>query len=428
MTNVGLGGAFISSDNTALENSVVKLRAQIPNYGILETNGKVLRKQEEGFALKFLNMDNAAKESLWGYISGNLYEQDDFPDNGGGLDLAQPRILPAHRAGEISFRLEVLNKATDVFNSRIEDVEQRLFDGEDPEAILEEVSDSIHEMCDVCRGLEEAVGDDTEFLRKAQAEFREKTDGFFSKSYLMNRARTWPQGYPGDFKMLEAVYRNIPLSIGIGYLLDRHFLSATLAVAVRARLSKLKDIMKEELKDREGPQILNLACGSCREIFELILEMGEADAKVTCLDSDSDALTFASSRLSYAADICSDITMRKYNAIRMLNHERNLKEFGPQDIIYTIGLVNYLPDDMLVRLVKALYLLLKPGGKLIIGIEDGSRYRPQEYHWFVDWASLMGRTEHESKVIFDKAGVPENALTMVRDRTGVIIFCIAEKR
>lgn len=427
ITNVGLGGVFISSDNAAPEDSVVKLRAQIPNYGILEANGKVLRKQEEGFALEFLNLDNAAKENLWGYISGNLYEQDDFPDNGGGLDLARPRILPAHRAGEISFRLEVLNKATDVFNSRLEDIQQRLLDGEDPEAVLDEVSGSIREMCDVCRGLEEAVGDDTEFLRKAQAEFRAKTDGFFCKSYLANRARTWPQGYPGDFKMLEAVYRNIPLSVGIGYLLDRHFLSATLAVAVRSRLSKLKDILKEELKEREAPQILNIGCGSCREIFELVPEMSEADAKVTCLDSDSDALTFASNRLSYAADIWSDITLRKYNVLRMVNHKKNTKEFGPQDIIYSAGLFVYLEDDVLVRLVEALYLLLKPGGKLIIGIEDRSRYRPQEYHWLIDWASLMGRTEHESRVMFEKAGVPEDALTIVRDRTGVIIFCIAEK-
>ncbi len=186
--------------------------------------------------------------------------------------------------------------------------------------------------------------------------------------------------------------------------------------------------MKEELARRENPRVLNIAGGSCREIFELVPEIAQSRASVICLDTDSDALAFASNRLSYASDIWSDITLRKYNAIRMLNHERNLKEFGEQDIIYSIGLVNYLPDDTLVRLLESLYALLKPKGKLIVGIEDGSRYRPQEYRWFVDWVSLIGRTAHDSRVIFGKAGIPESALEMVRDSSSVIIFCVAEKQ
>lgn len=426
--NIGLGGAFISSDSSLPENSVVKLRAQIPNYGVLETKGKVLRTQGEGFALKFLNLDDSTKMNLWDYISLNLYDQPDLPGERKVTDLSAPPDLPEHRAGEISLRLDILDKATEGFNNRLADIEQRYHKGESSEALLKEVSASIYEVCDVCRGLEEAIGEDLEFLRKTQTEFRAKTELFFSKSYLMNRARTWPQGYPGDFKIIESIYRNIPLSVGVGYLLDLHFLSATLAVAVRERLTKLEELLREELLDKEKPKVLNIACGSCREIFELVPEIEQAGATVTCLDSDSDALAFAYKRLSYAGEIWSGITMRKYNAVRMINHERNLKEFGPQDIIYSIGLVNYLQDDMLIRLLESLYALLRPKGKLIVGIEDGSRYRPQEYHWFVDWASLIRRTEHDCRVIFGEAGIPEDSLSLVRDRSGVIIFCIAERR
>ena len=53
------------------------------------------------------------------------------------------------------------------------------------------------------------------------------------------------------------------------------------------------------------------------------------------------------------------------------------KEFGMKDIIYSIGFFDYLPDEFLVKLLSSLYLLLKPGGKLIASFKDANRYRPK---------------------------------------------------
>ena len=70
-----------------------------------------------------------------------------------------------------------------------------------------------------CQSFERHVSDKN-IIRDAQIRFREKTNPILSKSYFINRARTWPQGYQGDYKMLENIYRNTPLSDGIGYYLD----------------------------------------------------------------------------------------------------------------------------------------------------------------------------------------------------------------
>lgn len=424
--NIGLGGAFISADRLVPEDSVVELKAQIPDYGSLQTKGKVIRKQAEGFALKFLNLDTVTKANLWDYISGNLYEPVDYPDNGGSSSDVSPMVLPMHRAEEISFRLKILEKAVDGLNRKLADIEFN-YNDESPDTLVREVSAAIHAVFDVCRGFERAVGENTELIKRTQMEFRQKTDPDFSKSNLMNHARTWPQGYAGDYKIIEKVYRDTPLSEGVGYLLDKYFLSTELAVAVRERLVAMRDILSRELSNKEKPDVLNIGCGSCREIFELASEIQRSGASVTCLDFDSDALNFAAGRLSYSG-ILARIELRKYNALRMVSSEKNMKEFGTQDIIYSIGLLDYLEDQVNVRLMRALYTLLKPGGKLIAVFKDAERYGTQDYHWLVDWSMFYQRSARESRNLIEKAEIPASSVRVQRDASGVIIFYIITKQ
>ena len=80
-------------------------------------------------------------------------------------------------------------------------------------------------------------------LPAIQEWFRKQTEPWFSRSAMMSRARSWPEGYPGDYRTLEAVYANEPSGGGIGLQLDRYFLSRTLAVAVRSRCRHLSRLL-----------------------------------------------------------------------------------------------------------------------------------------------------------------------------------------
>ena len=84
-------------------------------------------------------------------------------------------------------------------------------------------------------------------------EFRERTNSCLSKSYCINRTRTWPQGHQGDYATLEIAYKNAPLSDGIGYYLDRYLLSSSLAQGVRERIVMLRELLKEQLSRRQQP-------------------------------------------------------------------------------------------------------------------------------------------------------------------------------
>lgn len=208
-------------------------------------------------------------------------------------------------------------------------------------------------------------------------------------------------------------------------------MNSSLGIAVRNRIKKLEDILRDELSKRQNLSVLNIACGSCREVFELAPDIKKSGAKFTCIDLDNDALAFAANRLSYTdiSPISSNqVELRKYNAVRMFDHELNVNEFGRQDLIYSVGFFDYLDSDFLTKLLEALYILLKPGGKLITSFKDADRYRHQEYHWLFDWTGFLQRTEEEFWKIFSDAGIPFSSVTESREESGVIVFYVISKK
>jgi SAM-dependent methyltransferase len=334
---------------------------------------------------------------------------------------------------EVSFTVEkkeeytkLLNGSIEKFNNQLEDIEKRCNGMEKHEEIMKEITRSMNDMVSVCEKYEQGVNYDRAMIKNAQIKFREKTNYIFSKSYFFNRARTWPHGYQGDYKTLEGIYRNIPLSGGIGYYMDRSFLDAPLAKGVRNRIKRIEELLRDEIMKREEQSVLNIACGSCRELMGSTTEIGESKAKIICVDNDNDAIAFAQNRLSYT-DILPHIELYKYNALRMFDYELNKMEFGMQDIIYSVGYFDYLPNDFLTKMLNALYALLNPGGRLIGAFKDSGHYRAQEYHWLVDWDGFLQRTKDDFDKLFYHAGIPDNKLSISREETGVIIFYVATK-
>jgi len=319
-----------------------------------------------------------------------------------------------------------LDIAAEEFNKDLENIEKRCFDPkENSRDLLNATTKVIMDIMHVCEEFEQIVKN-KDIIHDARINFREKTNPILSKSYCINRARTWPQGHQGDYKTLEVVYKNMPLSKGIGYYLDLCLLNITLAHAVRNRIKKLEELLRDEISKRQQPSVLNIACGSCRELMGLVSDISASGAKVICIDNDNDALAFAENRLSYTG-VLSQIEFRKYNAIRMFDDELNMMEFGKQDIIYSVGLFDYLPDDFLVKLLSALYNLLNPGGKLIAAFKDADRYEHQPFHWIVDWDGFLQRTKSDFNSLLYQAGIPDSAISETREESGVVIFYLITK-
>lgn len=329
---------------------------------------------------------------------------------------------------EIQGALELFNTRAKEYIDLLGRFEEKCLQPDaDSKKLLEEFTVLNDAMLDACAVFEYQVAD-MEIIKQVRASFIEKTNPFFSKSYLFNRVRTWPQGHQGDFMTLELNYRKATLSEGIGYYFDKYFLAAPLAVAVRERLYKMRDLLKNELDSRISPKVLDVACGSCREVFELSPEIKASGAKIMCLDLDTDALKFALERFSNAGVLSNQVDFLSYNALRMFDYETAERDFGKQDVIFSLGFFDYLPDDFLVKLLKSLYLLLAPGGKLIAPFKEGTRYRSHEFHWFAHWDGFLQRSKPDFDRILKQAEIPESALSMTQIDSGAIIFYSAEKK
>ncbi len=316
----------------------------------------------------------------------------------------------------------LLYAKTEQYLKELRDFEVRCSQpGADGEKLLEEMTALNESMLQACAQFEHDVND-TFIIKSAQVDFREKTNPILSKSYCINRARVWPQGHQGDYNTLEIAYKNSPMSDGIGYYLDKYAFKTTIAVAVRERIVTLRELLRKELINRRGQKVLDVACGSCREVFELAPEIKASGAKFTCVDLDADALDFALDRFALAGLSEDYVELRKYNALRIFDYETAVTEFGMQDIIYSVGYFDYLPDDFLVRLLSSLYKMLTPGGKLIAAFKDVNRYRPQFYHWIVNWDGFLQRAEADFERLLQIAKIPGSAISMSRVDSGAVIF------
>lgn len=343
---------------------------------------------------------------------------------GEAIQLERPRLVQEKPAAYI----EQFDREIESFMVKLKDFEVRCSKPEaNREKLLQEITVLTDSMVETCAKLEREINGPVD-VKKAQVYFREKTHPILSKSHFIDRIRTWPNGQQGDYMTLELAYKNMPMSEGIGYYLDIYALSNEITVGVRNRIVKMRELLKEELLRRKNLKVLDVACGSCREVFELASEIKSSGAKFTCMDLDPNALDFALDRFAFAGLSSDHADVVKYNALRMFDNEMAQLEFGTQDVIYSVGFFDYLPDDFLVKMLNSLYAMLNPGGKLIMAFKDVSRYRPEIFHWLVDWDGFLQRRESDFERILRNAAIPVSSVTMSRIDSGPIIFYTATQQ
>ena len=91
------------------------------------------------------------------------------------------------------------------------------------------------------------------------------------------------------------------------------------------------------------------------------------------------------------------------------------------DLIYSAGLYDYLPDPIARRLIRRLYSMLKPGGKLFIG----NLVECPDSTWMMEFVSawvLEYRTEESMLELAGPLSPEPLSKRIVRDQTGRCLF------
>lgn len=265
-------------------------------------------------------------------------------------------------------------------------------------------------------------------LKKEQIEFRNDTDDIFQESYFIKRLRNWPRGYPGDYETLERFYHGTPVkSEGVGLYLDNHIVTRTLAKGVRERKRVLSNILVSELEQRAPKQkILNIACGSSREIFDIGKKINNYDPRITFIDYDENAVNYSKTLIFNEGINVEHYEFMKYNALKLVSQEAIESTFGKRDIIYSAGLFDYIKTDHLKKMLSSLFHSLEPNGVLIAPFKDMKNYGIFDYHWLVDWSYFLQRTIDEVKDILVESTNSE--VEIIKTESPAINFFLIRKK
>jgi len=280
---------------------------------------------------------------------------------------------------------------------------------------IREFSAALDTCLDACQRVEAELQLDPAALRSAQARFQEAIRSWFDQSAFMRHALAKPRGYAGDYEMLIAIYEGVPRTLGFGGYLDLYFLHTELGRAVPARLKGVKRFLQEEVTRRGGDvSVLDIACGPAREFQEGLDLPDSCHLTVTCLDHDDAALDYVRTKVS--PHVASNIELQcvKHNALRMMSGSANRRHFGAPDILYSVGLCDYIPDEMMIRLLRGWRETVADGGVVYVAFKDRLRYNAARYQWPVDW-HFYQRTEGDCLRLFAQAGYNVDDMEMVRD-------------
>jgi extracellular factor (EF) 3-hydroxypalmitic acid methyl ester biosynthesis protein len=161
-------------------------------------------------------------------------------------------------------------------------------------------------------------------------------------------------------------------STAYGMLLHR--IGLEVAECIKTRMEVVRDRIKEMSRGEIGrpTRILSLGSGPAREV-ELFLASPAAQsgrAEFTLIDQEQLALRYAHEK-TYAHALKSQgrYSVRALNIsfTDILRGISAMNSLSQQDLIYSVGLLDYLTDRRATGLVRRLYDMLAPGGLLIIG-------------------------------------------------------------
>jgi len=223
------------------------------------------------------------------------------------------------------------------------------------------------------------------------------------QSEAAERAYNKPNGYAGDYKLMEAfasenIYQGKTLYEKCIY---RWSVTWPSAAPVKSRLQvihrELKESVESTLQKKDRIRMLDLACGPAIPVQWMMQE--EISDKMECffLDQDAEAIGNLQSRLRDLKEQHGRKTQFHYynqSIQKLLSDPKMIEELKGQDFIVSSGLFDYLDDNLAQMLVQVLYSLLNPGGTLLIG-NLSSDEPTTAFQWYIVEWPLYFRTQEE---------------------------------
>lgn len=215
------------------------------------------------------------------------------------------------------------------------------------------------------------------------------------------RALRKPQGIAGDHYTISQIYfkgnkENRPL----GDIVNACFLNEPACRAVINRELHVRNVIMQLMeKNAETPtRVVSMASGPANELFAVYDSLDKDQAKrlkAVGIDMDKRACASVDDGIN-ERKLSSCFSTEARNVLRLGTLPSHLTE---QDLVYTMGLIDYFNDKLVIKTLNSIYDMLKVGGSAIVGNFHTSCDSRIFLDYLLDW-QLIYRTEDDMKRLF----------------------------
>ena len=297
-----------------------------------------------------------------------------------------------------------------------------------PEELAEQIVGGFRQFS---KFMNEKIGDDSPenpYIKdELGARIQRELLPYILLSGIAERIYAKPRGYAGDFMTIELLYENDPKGTSrLGPLLDRCFLKEPAALAVRNRRGLLVEEIKKVLDKSQGTvRVTSLASGPAAELFDVFEQLEDTTRlKTTLVDIDLQALAFVGDKRD-KLKLTRQMEMFNGNLVYLATGRQKM-DARPQDLVYSIGLIDYFSDKFVIMLLNYVHGLLKPGGKVILGNFHPKNTSKALMDHVIDW-KLIHRTEDEMCNLFESSAFGKRCTEMRYEPEGVNLFAACIK-
>jgi extracellular factor (EF) 3-hydroxypalmitic acid methyl ester biosynthesis protein len=245
---------------------------------------------------------------------------------------------------------------------------------------------------------------------------RHPLHGLLLQDPYTRRAFEKPRGYAGDAVMFDYAYGGVAPdgTTDLGREVFRVTASGLNARSVVARRDLLAGLIDETADRVEAPAMLSLGCGNLREAQRTCRVRPGRAGTLYALDQDDDSLVVVEREQGGHG-----VRTIRRPAVSLF---RGGERVSGLNLAYASGLFDYLPDALAARLLRALFEMLAPGGRLLIANFTPDNHGRAYMEAVVDWW-LVYRDDGQMEQLADAVtGAAVYRRSVFHDDDGNIVY------
>jgi hypothetical protein len=271
--------------------------------------------------------------------------------------------------------------------------------------------------------------------KKALQAIKHYTERTLTPEFCLNPGWRWvyekPLGYPGDHVAMEKFYLN-RVEGETAYIKLIDAIGLEIAAFVRSRMAGMEKILAETLSVfSKGRQvnILNIGSGVAFELQSFLRNHRfTAQARITLLEQEADALNKAYQGITAANEQNGNaVTLQSLNVsyLEMLKTTKTFEDIPRQDLIYSLGILDYMTENRAREFLSSLVTQLNDGGKLVVANMHIAKDAPLWPLECIENWNLIYRSEADMRNLVTE--IPGLLAETFIDETGHVVFLILHK-